>query len=542
MCDQLRYDYLGCYGHPHLETPNIDSLAARGVRFERAYAQSPLCGPSRMSFYTGRYVRSHGSAWNDAPLRVGEPTLGEHLGELGMRTAVVGKTHMKADVEGMLRLGIEPGSAIGVRVAECGFEPFERHDGLHPDGLYDPHPRYDDYLRSVGLEAANPWQDWANSAADPDGRLLSGWLLRHSDKPARVPAEHSETAWLTRRAMDFIDEAGSQPWCLHLSYIKPHWPYIAPAPYHALYDARHVLPAVRSEDERHGHPLLRAYQSQRVSRVFADERVRTRVIPAYMGLIRQIDDEVGNLLDYLDDRGLSERTMIVFTSDHGDYLGDHWLGEKDLFHDVSIRIPLIVCDPRRRSDPGRGSTCTAVVEAIDLAPTFVEFAGGGARHHVLEGRSLLPLLAEPVAMGAWRRCVFAEYDYAVRDARVALERSTSDARMVMVFDGRWKMIHIPGLRPMLFDLGTDPDELVDLGDRPGVEAEIERLRAHLLDWAIHDHNRITVSERELEQRYDRATDAGILIGYWDEEDLDRDLRARRTGQPGPQRGGGSGPL
>src|SRR5688572_30078219 len=98
MADQLRWDYLSCYGHPTLKTPNLDALAQRGVRFDRAYVQSPICGASRMSFYTGRYVRSHGSTWNGIPLRVGEPTLGDHLRPLGVRTALVGKTHMVADV------------------------------------------------------------------------------------------------------------------------------------------------------------------------------------------------------------------------------------------------------------------------------------------------------------------------------------------------------------------------------------------------------------------------------------------------------------
>ena len=138
MCDQLRWDYLSCYGHPHLATPHIDALAKRGVRFTRAHVQSPICGASRMSTYTGRYVQSHGAAWNGFPLKVGEMTMGDYLRPLGMRTALAGKTHMEADVEGMQRLGIDPGSIIGVRVSECGFEPFERDDGLHgmgPDGM-----------------------------------------------------------------------------------------------------------------------------------------------------------------------------------------------------------------------------------------------------------------------------------------------------------------------------------------------------------------------------------------------------------------------
>jgi arylsulfatase A-like enzyme len=108
MADQLRWDYLSCYGHPHLHTPNIDRLAERGVRFTQAYVQSPICGPSRMSSYTGRYTHSHGSTWNGIPLRVGEPTLGDHLREIGVAPVLVGKTHMRADVAGMKWLGIDP--------------------------------------------------------------------------------------------------------------------------------------------------------------------------------------------------------------------------------------------------------------------------------------------------------------------------------------------------------------------------------------------------------------------------------------------------
>src|SRR6266481_1391458 len=259
MCDQLRYDYLGCTGHPTLKTPNIDALARRGVRFSNAYVQSPICGPSRMSFYTGRYMRSHGSHWNGWPLRVGEPTLGDHLKKIGVRNVLVGKTHMAPDLEGLKSLGIAPESMIGVHVAECGFEPYERDDGLHPSNR--PRPRYDAYLREHGYDAENPWEHWANSGAAEDGTLQNGWLLVHADKAARIPDEHSETPYMTRRAMDFIaeSEADERPWCLHLSYIKPHWPYIAPEPYASMYGAADVLPAIRSEKERQeAHPVFDA--------------------------------------------------------------------------------------------------------------------------------------------------------------------------------------------------------------------------------------------------------------------------------------------
>ena len=110
MFDQLRFDYLSCAGHPHLHTPNIDWLASKSVRFDRAYVQSPVCGAARMSFYTGRYISSHGATWNGIPLRVGEWTMGDHLREASMDSLLIGKTHMKVDAAGMARLGLADGS------------------------------------------------------------------------------------------------------------------------------------------------------------------------------------------------------------------------------------------------------------------------------------------------------------------------------------------------------------------------------------------------------------------------------------------------
>jgi arylsulfatase A-like enzyme len=520
MCDQLRFDYLGCYGHPHLETPNIDALAKRGVRFTRAYVQSPVCGPSRMSFYTGRYMRSHGANWNGFPPRVGEPTLGDHLRDLGARAVLVGKTHMAADKDGMARLGIDPHSQIGVLAAECGFEPYERDDGLHPSSRLAA--AYQDYLRAHGFEGENPWEEWANSAAGENGEILNGWLLAHADKPARIPEEHSETPYATRRAMQFIEEAATdpRPWCLHLSYIKPHWPYIAPAPYHALYGEREVLPAVRSEKERADpHPVFAAYMAMRPSRNFARDDVRRRVVPAYMGLVKQVDDQLGILFRFLEERGLSSRTMIVFTSDHGDYLGDHWLGEKDFFHDCAVRIPLIVADPDPAADATRGTASEALVEAIDLVPTFIDWLGGTPPPNVIEGRSLLPLLHGEAAP-EWRRHVFSEYDYSMLEARLALDQGIADCRLFMAFDGRWKMIHATGFRPLLYDLASDPQELRDLGADPRFAGERERLSAALFDWALRDHNRITTPDSRI-AAYARGEQlrSGILIGYWDEEEL-----------------------
>jgi len=517
MADQLRWDHLSCYGHPHLRTPAIDGLAARGVRFDRAYVQAPVCGPSRMSFYTGRYVSSHGSTYNNVPLRIGEPTLGDHLRPLGVRTALVGKTHMQADLAGMRRLGVDPASREGVLAAECGFEPFERDDGLWPDQSKPRELAYNRYLRSLGYDVDNPWHEFANAAEGPRGELLSGWLLRNARLPARVREEHSETAYTTDRAMAFIDGAGGAPWCLHLSYIKPHWPYIAPAPYHAMFGPEHLLPANRTEAERRDpHPVHAAFMGHEESREFARDEVRETVIPAYMGLVRQIDDHLARLFRFLEERGLMETTLIVVTSDHGDYLGDHWLGEKELFHEESVRIPLVLYDPDPAADATRGTADARLVEAIDLAPTFVEAAGGAPPYHVLEGRSLLAL-TRPAGGGAdmpWRDAAVSECDYAFRGARRALGLAPDAARAWMVRDARWKYVFYEGFRPQLFDLETDPAEQRDLGADPAFEAERRRLHERLSAWSRNRRMRTTVSDAQVEARTDTHKDRGYLFGVW----------------------------
>ncbi len=536
MCDQLRWDYLSCYGHPRLATPNIDALAARGVRFTRAYVQSPVCGASRMSFYTGRYVQSHGAAWNGYPLKVGELTLGDYLRPLGVQTVLVGKTHMRADREGMERLGIDPNSIIGVRVAECGFDPYERDDGLHavgPDGRYDPQvPRYNRWLNDKGYGGDNPWHDWANAGEGDGNSLASGWAMRHAGKPARVREEDSETPYMTGRAMDFITEAGDRPWCLHLSYIKPHWPYIAPAPYNAMFGAGDVLPVVRSEEERRDpHPIFAEFMDLRVSRTFAREEVREEVIPVYMGLIKQIDDQMGRLLRFLEQRGLLDTTMIVFTSDHGDYLGDHWMGEKDLFHDASAKIPLIVFDPSPAADGARGTTCDELVESIDLIPTFLEALGADpvAQAHRLEGRSLAPFLrGQPPA--AWRRFAISEYDYALQPAAAKLGIEPRDARLFMIADKRWKLVHALGFRPMLYDLEADPDELRDLGADAAFEGERRRLMDALHAWGLRLSQRTTLSEQQIRNRRGKSERQGILIGVWDEDDVPEAMWSKYRGE------------
>ena len=533
MYDQLRFDYLSCAGHPHLQTPNFDRVAAMGVRFDRAYVQSPICGSSRMSFYTGRYVSSHGAQWNNYPIRVGEMTLGDHLRPLGMDCWLLGKTHMKADAKGMERLGLSPDTVIGARQAECGFDTWTRDDGLWgygPDGFYDAkRSPYMEYLKSRGYDGDNPWADYANAGIDGDD-MASGWFFKNTDRAANIREEDSETAWLTTETLRFLDEAKG-PWCAHVSYIKPHWPYIVPAPYHNMYGANHVPAPLRDPAEQQDpHPVYAAYMGNRIAGAFQRDDVRQKVIPAYMGLIKQCDDHLGRILDHLETTDRMKDTMIVLTSDHGDYLGDHWLGEKNFFHEQSVRIPLIIYDPRPAAETTRGTVSEALVESIDLAATFVEAAGGEVPDHILEGRSLVPVL-HGVAPDTGREFVVSEYDYAPTPMCETLGLELRDARLFMVFDGRYKLIHAEGgFRPMLFDLASDPDEFNDLCKISGHESIVRKMYDHLQSWALRMAQRVTLSDNDVNRSRGGSLRKGILPFLYDGSELPDALTEQYRGR------------
>jgi arylsulfatase A-like enzyme len=300
-----------------------------------------------------------------------------------------------------------------------------------------------------------------------------------------------------------------------------------------MYGPEHVIPVVRSEEERRDpHPVYRAFMDQRVAGTFARDEVRAEVIPVYMGLIKQIDDQLGHLLKFMEERGLLENTLIVFTSDHGDYLGDHWMGEKDLFHEPSVKVPLIIYDPSPAADGARGTVCGELVEAIDLAPTFLEALGGdpSAQSHRLEGRSLVPFLhGRPPEH--WRSYAISEYDYAL-PLGAKLDVEPRHARLFMVTDKRWKYIHAIGFRPMLYDLEADPNEFRDLGADPAFEPERQRLAAALATWGLRLSQRTTLSEDQIRNMRGKSERRGILIGVWDESEVPAELWRSYLGEDG----------
>ena len=245
--------------------------------------------------------------------------------------------------------------------------------------------------------------------------------------------------------------------------------------------------------------------------------MREAALGAYMGLIKQIDDQMGLLFAHLRESGQLDNTVIVITSDHGDYLGDHWLGEKDLFHDASVRVPMIIYDPSPDADATRGTVSDALVESIDLLPTFVEIADGTPRDEWLEGRSLMPLLRGETPAD-WRQYAVSEYDYSITPMAARLDVAPKDARLFMVADDRWKFMHAEGgFPPMLFDLQNDPMELRDLGRDPAYGDAVADCYNKLFEWARRCAQRTSISDQDIVQRRGKTRRKGIVLGIADDE-------------------------
>ncbi len=510
MCDQLRRDHLSCYGG-RVPTPNLDALAARGVVFDNAFVQSGVCGPSRMSFYTGRYVGSHGATWNRVPLSVAEPTLGDYLRDGGRTLVLAGKTHWTPDDDGMARLSIARDGERGRRLLTGGFVELDRYDGHHPAGAESGYPAY---LRAHGYASEDPWTDYVIAAED-GGRVVSGWQMRNVHLPARVAEAHSETPYMTDVALRYIREQGDAPWTLHLSYVKPHWPYMAPAPYHALFRGGDSGPIVHGPQDGTAdeHPVLRAYRGHDECLSFGRADVARHVRPAYMGLVAQLDAHLGRLMRELEAQGRLRDTLVVFTSDHGEFLGDRGFGEKELFYDEVMRVPFIVVDPDAAADATRGTRDARFVEAVDVVPTVLDALGLAAHDFRCEGRSLLPLLRS-CAPVAWRDSVTSELDYSFRRARITLGRRAGECNAWMVRTAQWKYVHWQGFRPQLFDLVGDPLERVDLGASTAHATVRAELHARLFDALATRRHRTTMSDAEIEAHTDDHRAYGIHIGIW----------------------------
>jgi arylsulfatase A-like enzyme len=474
MVDQMRADCLGVEGHPIVQTPTLDWLAKRGTRFSQAYVQTAVCGPSRMCFYTGRYTHAHRSYWNEVPLPLDERTLAQHVRKAGVRAALCGKTHHAPDIPLLSwleehGLQLPPGE-----ITNAGFEPWEVNEFWGEGWMR--------YLQSRGytLPFENPMLA-AFMVKGPHGERLNGWRFQNTRYPTLIQAQDSDTAFMTRRAMEFIDEAGSNPWLLHLSYLKPHWPNVAPDPYHQMYDPKLVEPPIRTQHELdHAHPLLAPFRKERRSLPFDNAEVWQAMRATYFGLITEIDTQLGLLFRFLEAANRMDDTLIIFVSDHGEYMGDHWLFEKEFFYESAVRVPLIIYDPDERATAYRGQVVTQFAESIDIVPTCLD-ALGIPIPEAIQGRSLMPLVRGHVP-DDWRTAVFGDWDFRFYNASLELGLPANRCRAWMVRDERFKYVRFNGLPDMLFDLHEDPHELNNLAGDPDYREVIHAYTTRLVDW------------------------------------------------------------
>ncbi len=487
VVDQWRGDTLSALGHPAIRTPNIDALCAQGVTFARHYASCAPCGPGRASLLTGLYMMNHRAVQNTIPLDARHTNLAWEVRKGGYDPALVGYTTTTPDP----------------RVTASGDPRFtvlgDLMDGFHPVGSWGMRMEaYFAWVASHGFPMPdNPWDIWL-----PQG--VEAGEPGATRKPARIPAELSDSAFFTDRALQYLRGAGDRPWFLHLGYYRPHPPFCASAPYHEMFDPAASPPPVRAasaREEARQHPLLRFYIENTQRRSFfengrglaadmdAGEVAQMRA--TYYGLMAEVDDQVGRVIRFLKDSGQYDDTLIVLTSDHGEQLGDHHLLGKVGYFDQSYHIPMIVRAPERDADATRGRVVDRFTEAVDVMPTVLGWLGL-ATPRACDGRSLLPFLHGQGVVDGWRREVHYEFDFRnvfYSRPEDALGLSMDECSLAVVQDERYKYVHFAALAPLFFDLQRDPGQFCNLAEDERWAASVRDYAQKMLDWRLRHADR-----------------------------------------------------
>jgi len=472
--DQFRADCLGAAGHPVVRTPHLDRLAAGGVSFRRHYANAVPCAPSRASLYTGMYLMNHRAVSNGTPLDARHDNVALVARRLGYEPALFGYTDT----------GVDP------RTVPAGDRALYSYEGVLPGFdpvCHLPEGAPDDWLawlRKHGVDVPDGWRSYANEPAPgTTGRT-------------QYPAELSQTAFLTDRVLDFVDDAAgrARPWFVHLSLLRPHPPYLAPAPYDTMYDPASVPGPVRAPtmaEEGEQHPMLGVMLVHPLIASPAGEQEQRAFQATYYGMITEVDDQLGRLFTWLDDTGEAERTLVIFTSDHGELLGDHWLVQKIGWFDTAYHVPLVVRGPGVRA----ARTVDAMTEHVDVLPTLCDLLGADTPVQC-DGRTLTAWL-QGETPGAWRNEVYHEMD--LRDpASTYLEDAfgltLEECSLAVLRDEHGKYVQFAGhhtFPPIYFDLDEDPAQLVNRAADPAYAPKVLDYAQRMLTW------RLTHAERTL---------------------------------------------
>lgn len=478
--DQWRGECLSALGHEMVKTPNLDALAADGVMFKRHYANAVPCGPSRASLHTGMYLQNHRSGTNGTPLDARHTNWAKEAAKLGYDPVLFGYTDTsqdprEEDPESPWLMTYE-GPLPGIRpVCMMGTWPTPWTDWLAANGYEVPK----DIRYAYGERAPGP--EYEDGADVP--------------RPLVYPSHADDTSFLTNRLMDFIAES-TKPFIAHLSILRPHPPFVAPEPFNAMYDPQAVPGFTRKETheaEGEQHPWLQHQLGRKLYRAPAVEKKLRRMKAVYYGLMSEVDEALGRVFAFLKESGRWDNTLIVFTSDHGEQMGDHWLLGKCGYFDASYRIPLIIRDPRKAADAARGSTVDLFTENVDIMPTMLDLIGAEIPVQC-DGASLRPFL-EGRAPATWRREAHWEYDFrdpADDSAEKRLNLTLHQCTMNIIRDEKFKYVHFTKLPPLLFDLEKDPDEFTNVANDPAYTSVMLDYAQRLLSWRMnHDEQTLT---------------------------------------------------
>ena len=477
VTDQFRADCVAGEMAKHINLPNIRALQAEAVTFTHHFSVTNPCGPARASILTGLYAMNHRSVRNGAPLDKNLTNLALEVRKSGYEPLLYGYTDTSHDPRAYHPSDpyisneemVMPGFHEVVEMRAQSSFPWRAH--LKAKG-YDL-PSYEEFYHPVSSVPGQP------------AKL---------DDPTFYKAVDSDTAFLTDELLKDLSVRAEQDWFAHVTYIRPHPPLVASAPYNKMYnpDDLPLPPRMETpEAEAAVHPFLNAAidhpSMESITRGFKgqldpqnDDHVQTlRAI--YLGLATEVDTHVGRIISFLKESGQYDDTTIVLMSDHGEMLGDHHMWGKQHVFDPAYRVPLIIRDPENSGQ--HGTSVHAFTESVDITPTIIDLLGGDVPGS-MDGHSLRPFL-EGKSPDDWRDCVLMELDFAEPNKETHWQQATGlpirEANLTILREERFKLVHFNGgLAPLLFDLEDDPNEMHNLADDPAHTATLLRLTQKLL--------------------------------------------------------------
>ncbi|MCI9590203.1 MAG: sulfatase-like hydrolase/transferase [Lachnospiraceae bacterium] len=459
--DQQRFDSLGCYGNAKIDTPNLDALAGRGMLFENTYCQSPVCTPSRASFLTGRYPRTCRVRQNGQRMPQNEKLISRIFADYGYTCGLAGKLHIAP-----CHTSISP---AGESRGNDGYQIF--HWSHHPD-FYGKDSNWP-------LNEYNMWLTAQNISYERIPYKSSRYVFTGPD------AQYSHSRWCAEMAMDFIkahEGYPERPWFFSLNFYDPHHDFDPPKDLLEKYLERldrvdlpryrdgewKEKPCVQERDHRgaYGTPGFFDYEEM-------EEKDHLELKAAYYAMVEQVDREVGRVLEMLKETAQYDDTIIIFTSDHGEMLGDHGIYLKGpYFYESMVKVPLIISWEGHIKG---GIRRKALAQLMDLAPTLLDLANLSV-YEGMQGMSMKEILLNPLAEDNLHQIVFSEYANAMR------HHSDCRVYVTMVTDGRYKLSYCHNTNQgELYDLKEDPEEFCNKYKDP----EMQSVRIRMLEAMVN---------------------------------------------------------